>query len=96
MGKDSGFNSLGVFIGNEGFNSYRIIEKLKASYSVPPLRGLEIITMQDCLHVDFVEEKSLAPKEREEVRAFARKNGIRLAGKNAFPLLLKYEPRCVP
>ena len=96
MGKDSGLNALGVFIGDEGFNSYRIIEELKASDAVPPLRGLEILTMQTCLQVEFVEGKSLTPEEREEVRAFARKNGIRLAGKNAFPHLLKYEPRCVP
>ena len=36
MGKDSGLNALGVFIGDEGFNSYRIIEELKASDAVPP------------------------------------------------------------
>ena len=52
--------------------------------------------MQTCLQVEFVEGKFLKPEEREEIRTFARKNGMRLAGKNAFPHLLKYEPRCVP
>lgn len=34
----------------------------------------------------------LYPKEVEEVRAYARAHGVRLAGKNAYPQFVKFQP----
>ena len=51
---------------------------------------------QSCLQVAFETKGELREEELAEVRDYAKKHGIRLSGKNAYPQFLKYVPNKYP
>lgn len=94
LGKNGEYNAISLYIGEEGFNTYHKIANLEMTGSEFKVR--EALIQQKCLQLALETKEALSPEEIEEVRAYAKKNGIRLAGKNAWPQFLKYEPGCFP
>ena len=95
MGRNGEYNALGLYIGKEGFESYRLMANINR-YSGSEFRDRELLLQQKCLQAALENKEDLLPEEVEETRAYAKKNGIRLSGKNAFPQFIKYEPGCHP
>lgn len=95
MGKAGGYCALGLFIGEDGFNSFRTIAKTDPG--ILQLREYqEHILQQVCLQCAFEGKEQLSEEEREEAKVYARSHGIRISGKNAYPHFMKYQPNCCP
>ncbi len=94
MGKNKEYCALGLYIGEKGFRSYRAIASLE--YTDSAFRNHEIMLQQRCLQTAFLGKEDLMAEEVEEVRAYAKKNDIRIAGKNAYPQFVRYEPNYHP
>ncbi|MBR1477766.1 MAG: hypothetical protein IJ608_07380 [Lachnospiraceae bacterium] len=90
MGKNGEYNALGLYIGEEGFGSYRVIAN--AGYTGSEFKDHELLLKQRCLQLALEGKEDLLPDEVTEVRDYAKKNGIKLSGKNAYPQFIKYEP----
>lgn len=95
MGKNREYNALALYIGDEGFGSYLLLTDMDR-YSGSEFKNHEWLFRQKCLQAAFDGKEELLPEEVEEVRAYAKKNGIRLSGRNAFPHFCKYEPGRYP
>ncbi len=95
MGKNGEYNALALYIGDEGFGSYLLLTDMDR-YSGSEFKNHEWLFRQKCLQAAFDGKEELLPEEVEEVRAYAKKNGIRLSGRNAFPHFCKYEPGRYP
>ena len=91
MGRNGEYNALALYIGQEGFESYRRMADME-QYSGSELKNHELMLQQQCLQVALENKEDLLPEEVDEVRAYAKKKGIRLSGKNAFPQFIKFEP----
>lgn len=91
MGKNGEYNALGLYIGAEGFGSYRIMANMGGPTG-SPFKDHELLLQQRCLQAALETKEDLMPEELDEVRAYAKKNDIKLAGKNAYPQFIKYEP----
>lgn len=91
MGKNGEYNALGLYIGEAGFGSYRGLANLGGPTG-SPFRDHELILQQNCLQAALEIKEDLMPEEVEEVKAYAKKNDIKLSGKNAYPQFIKYEP----
>lgn len=87
--------ALGLYIGDEGFESFRAILKMN-EFVLVPLLTQEQLLQQKSLQCTFESKDMLSEDEREEVKQYARSHGIRIAGKNAYPQFVKYEPYCCP
>lgn len=91
MGQNGEYNALGLYIGEEGFGSYRILADMGGSTG-NPFKDHELMLQQRSLQAALEIKDDLMPEEVEEVKAYAKKNGIKLSGKNAYPQFIKYEP----
>jgi hypothetical protein len=95
MGRAGEYCAIGIYLGDEGFGSFRqLIEKKRPYYSIFEER--ERMLSQKCLHLAFENKKELTKEESTEVGRFVRSRGIRLGGKNAYPRFVKYEPNRYP
>ena len=94
MGRLGEYNAIALYIGNEGFNSYRVMANGRPTGS--PFKDHEILIKQKCLQMALERKDGLLPEEVAEVRAYAKQKNIRLSGKNAYPQFIKYEPGCYP
>ncbi len=95
MGRNGEYNALGLYIGEEGFGSYRIMANA-GSPTGSLFKDHEILIQQNCLQAALECKEALLPEEVEEVRSYAKSNGIRLSGRNAYPQFVKFEPGCYP
>ena len=95
MGKNGEYNALGLYIGEEGFGSYWAMADI-GHPTGSPFRDHEQFLQQRCLQAALEFKDNLMPEEVDEVRSYARENGIKLTGKNAYPQFIKYEPGCHP
>lgn len=86
---------LELYIGEEGLESLRLMIKAEA-FKLDPLEYQEASFVRDCLQCAFVGKEALTEEEREEVKVFARSHGIRIAGKNAYPKFIKFQPYYCP
>lgn len=94
MGAAKDLIALAVYMGAEGFESYR---KLAMAGTVESeLKFQECMMCQDCLQLAFDNKSELLKEEIEEVRRYTREHGIRLAGKASYPQFLKYRPYYIP
>lgn len=95
MGAAAEHCALGLYIGDEGFNSLRsIIETSEIDFDSFEYR--EVFIQQSCIQCAFVNKAELSERERREVKDYTARNNIRLSGKNANPKFLKYIPNCFP
>ena len=97
MGKNSEYCALGLYIGEAGIQSYRIIANISGSIEFDSeFTEHEMLLRQKCLQMALLGKDDLMEEEVEEVRAYAKKNDIRISGKNAYPQFVKFEPNCHP
>ena len=95
MGGGGSHCALGLYIGQAGLDSLRCIAEAD-QFRMSPFEFHEKIIRQDCLQCAFEGKEELSMEELEEARAYARANGIRISGKNAYPQFVRYKPSCLP
>lgn len=95
MGMAGGHCALGLFIGDDGFDSFRAIAQTDPM-TMSQLKFQEHILQQICLQCAFEGKDGLSEAEREDAKAYARGHGIRIGGKNAYPHFMKCQPNCYP
>lgn len=95
MGAAGRHYSLGVYIGNKGIDSLRIMARADR-IAASPLVFQEQVLQQECLQCSFESRAELSAEEQEDVRRYARANNIRLAGKGAYPQFTKYQRNLCP
>lgn len=95
MGGGGSHCALGLYIGQAGLDSLRCIAEAD-QFRMSPFEFHENIIRQDCLQCAFEGKEELSKEELEEARAYARANGIRISGKNAYPQFVRYKPSCLP
>ena len=87
--------ALGLYVGDEGYQSYRIL--LDVGFAdVDSITMGEVLTSQDCLQCSFENKDMLSDAEVDEVRQYARTHQIPLRGRKAFPQFTKYRPGRYP
>ena len=91
MGRNGEYNGLGLYIGEKGFMSFRRLTKAD-EYIGDEIKRHELLLSQNCLQLSLENKDYLMPEEVDEVRDYAKRHGIKLAGKNAYPQFIKYEP----
>jgi hypothetical protein len=95
MGRAGEYCAIGIYLGDEGFGSFRqLVEKKRPYASIFEER--ERMLSQKCLHLAFENKSELTQEEIAEVSRFVRSRGIRLGGKKAYPRFVKYEPNRYP
>ena len=95
MGRDGSYCALGLYIGEDGFRGYRAIANMNG-FTGDPFLDHELLLQQNSLQMALENKEFLLPEELDEVRSYAKRNDIRLSGKNAFPQFIKYEPNYHP
>lgn len=95
MGKNGEYCALGLYIGEEGFQTYRIMANA-GGYSGNEFKDRETLLQQNCLQMALENKDMLMPEEVDEARAYAKEHGIKFTGKNAYPQFIKYEPNYHP
>jgi hypothetical protein len=95
MGFSGNYYALALYIEDSGFQSlYNSI--MVDRHKLTQLQFREYLLQQNCLQCVWETKDATPPEEREEVKAYARANGIRIAGKNPYPRFLKYQPNHLP
>lgn len=95
MGEYGELCALGLYIGDEGFRSYRLVAE-SGNYTDSEVRFYNVMMQQNCLQMMLVGKDDLFPEEVEEARAYAKEHGIRFSGRNAYPQFVKCEPNRLP
>ena len=95
MGRDGSYCALGLYIGEDGFQGYRAIANING-FTGDTFLDHELLLQQNSLQMVLENKEFLLPEELDEVRSYAKRNDIRLSGKNAFPQFIKYEPKYHP
>lgn len=80
-----------LYIGREGLRSYHLALN-NTPYNSDDPHYIPILQNDSCLKLLFKSSKDLQEETREEVRAYTKRNNIRLSGKQAFPTFTKYRP----
>lgn len=94
-GPQNGIYVLELYIEEEGLDSLRTM--IKAEWlQLEPLEYQESPLRKFCLQCAMVGKAALSEEEQEEAKVFARSHGIRISGKNAYPLFMKLQPYCYP
>ena len=95
MGRLGEHLALGLYVGNEGYQSYRLM--LDADHdAVDDIEMGFLLTAQSCLQCSFENKDMLSEEELEETRQYAQAHGKQLRGRNAFPQFTKYRPGRFP
>lgn len=95
MGMKGEHCAVGLYIGQKGIDSIRIITKLN-QFMISSGIADEMLLQIQCLQCVFEGKDALSEEEKEETKKYARSHGIKIAGKNAYPQFLKYQPNCLP
>lgn len=83
-----------LYIGEEGFDSLR--EAVREDGFLSTMEFSENMLRQRCLQCEFCGKDELSEEEREEVKTYTRAHKIKLAGRNAYPIFVKYQPYHCP
>ncbi len=86
--------ALGLYVGDHGYNSFRIV--MHGPEMVSELNYQEWLLSQDCVQCAFEAKDELSDEEAEAVRQYAKAHKISLRGRNAFPHFVKYRPNYLP
>lgn len=95
MGAAGEHCALGLYVGEEGMESFRTLARANR-YQLSPLEFQEHLLQQNCLQCAFEGKDELSEQELEETRAYARAHEIRISGKNAYPQFVKYQSNHYP
>ena len=91
MGMSGEYCALGVYIGEEGYQSFRKIAGERPE-TMTFFQQHEFALSQNCCQMVLCQKDELSEEELADVRRYAKANGIRLAGKNAYPQFVKHTP----
>ena len=94
MGRMGDYISLGVYVGAAGWHSYR--RMLEITDAPEDFMLHEVLHSQDCIQCVFENKMDMPPEDVKEVQAYARKNGVSLKGRNAFPAFTRFRPGRFP
>ncbi len=87
--------ALGLYVGDEGYQSYRPL--LDADYeTMDDVKMGVLMTSQNCLQCSFENKEMLSDEELEEVRQYAKTHEKSVKGRNAYPQFTKYRPGRFP
>lgn len=91
-------NTLGLMllIGNEGASCLKNIEDVYDPSTADRVDEFNFGIRQDCATLTFMCKSELDPGYVEDIRKFAKENGISLRGKNMFPGFVRYLPQRPP
>ncbi len=95
-GESGEYCSLGLYLEDEGYESFRNFFELKAYGARSPFEYNENFLKQNCIQCAFEDKDMLSDDEIKAVKDFANKNNIKLSGKNAYPQFIKYKPYYYP
>ncbi|MCI8280784.1 MAG: hypothetical protein HFI76_03580 [Lachnospiraceae bacterium] len=95
MGKLGEYCALALYIGEEGIDTFFTAAEAD-EFQMSPLDYQEHLMSQNCLQCAFDKKDELAREEQEEVKQYARDHGIRLSGRNAYPMFFQYLPNHIP
>ncbi len=96
MGMAGDYNAIGLYVGSEGFNSYRIVADIYMSGFESQLLYQECLLRQECLQCTFQNKSELSMEEADEVKDYAIRNNITLRGRNSYPQFVKYRAGYCP
>ena len=94
MGRDGQHCALGVYIGDDGLASFRELYFAEAPENF--YEEQKKVLEQNCLQLVLDNKEFLQDSERDYASDYAKRNGIRLSGKNAYPHFVKFEPNRFP
>ena len=95
MGRMGDHFGLGLYVGEEGYRSYRMLLDADKD-DLDEFRMRELMTSQSCLHCSFEERALLLDEEAAEVRRYTKAHGRKIRGKNGWPQFEKYRPGRIP
>ncbi len=95
MGRMGDHFALGLYVGEEGYKSYRLLLDAD-SEELDNAAVSEMMTSQSCLQCSFENKDMLSTGELEEVRQYAKAHNKKLGGSNAFPQFTKFRPGRYP
>lgn len=94
MGQLGQHMALAVYPGREGLSTYHSI--LTSDEDLSPAQRWELMCAQRCIQCSFESKDVLPDGQLGQVRDYARRSGLSLRGKNAFPFFQSYRPQCLP
>ena len=96
MGRMGEHISVAVYPENEFYSYYHFLDAdpIFDDMMIPDV--FENYISSSCIQCSFENKDMMHPSDLEEVREYARSQGIRIAGKNAFPLFTRYTPCMYP
>ena len=95
MGGGKEHYALALYIGNEAFQGLYSIATVNPTF-LTEYEFHEHILQQNCMQCLFEGKDDLSNDIREEVKAYARANKIKLTGKNPYPHFVKFQKNCMP
>ena len=97
MGQNGHQICLSVFQGQAGLDSYRaILDAGEVLEEMSPAQCHRLLYSRNCLQCSFENRDDMDPEQAEQVRDYARRTGMSLAGKNAFPCFTAWRPHRLP
>lgn len=84
--------ALAVYVGDEGYQSFREL----AFHDDTDVMDMSWMLRQVCLQCSFENKDDLSEEELREARAYAKSHGIRLRGAHSYPQFVKYERYRIP
>lgn len=94
MGQMGEHFALAVYVGDEGYKSYRLL--LDTDGEEQDAATHEAMFSQSCLQCSFENKDMLSSEELEEARQYAKSHNKKLGGRNAFPQFTKHRPGKYP
>ncbi|MBQ9272765.1 MAG: plasmid pRiA4b ORF-3 family protein [Mogibacterium sp.] len=88
--------SVAVYPENEFYSYYHLFDAKPIYDDMMTPDTFESFISSSCIQCSFEDKGMMPPSELEEVRAYASSHGIRIAGKNAFPIFSRYTPYKYP
>ena len=95
MGRMGDHFALGLYVGDEGYQSYRLLLDADQESIDDVAMGI-LLTSQSCLQCSFENKDMLSDEEWEEVRQYAQAHEKPIRGRNAYPQFTKYRPGRFP
>lgn len=86
--------ALGVYVGCEGLDSYRLMGEVEEAHT--EMERVEMSLSQDCLQCAFENKVELRGPEVEEAQRYAKSHGVSYRGRKAFPQFVRYRPQSYP
>ena len=95
MGKLGDHFALAVYAGKKGFSSYLRLHNTDPE-EIGEVEYRNLLVAQRNIQCSYEMKDFLEREEQEEIRSYAKRLGVRIAGKNAWPVFMKMTPGRVP